>query len=1034
MERIAITLVSVAAALLPAAARADYLYDLWSNQEGRKPYVMVVLDTSASMDANDGCAYGTTRQCVRGFCTDVCRDRMSAAQDVLRKALPGLADDVGLGLMVFATDANGGTLPDLKETRFSKKTDSGYKACGVRTVAPAPTDYGTIDAALATRFDIRNNTPIAFSLKQAGAALASKKQSDGAGCRDYYVLLVTDGEESCAADPDTEKEKGATAVLTQIRVLRSQGIRTFVVGFGKDLSDTNGTSNASRYARAGGTAVSSSGEFVCWDDAGCGGNSTARAMFAYGTSDLETALTRSFGMVRRGIFSAAEPVIGSVPLERSEIDRIRRNFLVYSAFEMEGDQRRGHLYGIRLFKETSAYSGTWHFTDMSTPAELLKDCGPDQTCVFDAGQMLADRTKARKIYTGEPDQPDTSSDGFRLPIRRAIELPETSSGSTALKTQWSTFSNFAAIKAALKDTELPANLSISGADLRAPSDSRAMQVIDWLHGPGRNWPLGDILHGSPTVVEPPSYGYRDRGYPQFRQAQAKRPWMTYVGANDGMIHAFYASPDFFYEAAGETQPRWQPGEEAWAYLPVNQIGRTFAEVAAGSQRFFSQDLSCRYTDAILEDKVNADGELDCGDDPNCGWGTVLLCGQGWGGSWYVAIDVTDPSRPRPLWELTVPGSSSDKSGLGRTWSVPSINLLRLAGKPTWTALFGNGYNADAANCPTFNPSNKKCSTSGGITWGTKASYRMLNLPFEGAWPVYGDGTDGDQGHAWLVDLATGALLKTLHLHEGGGKNMMSVVADVASIDTDWNGMIDAAYVGGWDGTLARIYFGDKETSSLSSVGACFTGGDRLVVMANSRPITSNPAVVAHPTRRDRVHLFVGSGVDSGTAPDQQRSEGNQWDFRAFQFDDDGSSTCPSVPNAGNMCGQTDWKLSDSARLLGQPLFSRQANGHDWLLYTTWSPAPISAGCQGSGTARLACIDVTNPDACTVCGDLTGDGGASEREAVIDTGGLPPAPPVVVDGNVYMGASRTPITDTDGNVPIPNALVSRTVTLSWREVF
>src|SRR5690606_12951756 len=121
----------------------------------------------------------------------------------------------------------------------------------------------------------------------------------------------------------------------------------------------------------------------------------------------------------------------------------------------------------------------------------------------------------------------------------------------------------------------------------------------------------------------------------------------YVGANDGMIHAFHAGPDIHWKDDNCTGPRWQPGQEAWAYLPANMLAKTLVHVERGGQRFFSQDLSCRFTDVMVDTDFETcsadawDWPWDS-EKPYCGWRTVLMCGQGWGGSWYVALDVTDP--------------------------------------------------------------------------------------------------------------------------------------------------------------------------------------------------------------------------------------------------------------------------------------------------------------------------------------------------------------------------------------------------------
>ena len=57
--------------------------------------------------------------------------------------------------------------------------------------------------------------------------------------------------------------------------------------------------------------------------------------------------------------------------------------------------------------------------------------------------------------------------------------------------------------------------------------------------------LGDIIHSAPTYVAAPSFGYPDSmeavAYSAFAVAKANRTPMIYVGANDGMLHAFNAS-------------------------------------------------------------------------------------------------------------------------------------------------------------------------------------------------------------------------------------------------------------------------------------------------------------------------------------------------------------------------------------------------------------------------------------------------------------------------------------------------------------
>src|SRR5690606_1709184 len=146
----------------------------------------------------------------------------------------------------------------------------------------------------------------------------------------------------------------------------------------------------------------------------------------------------------------------------------------------------------------------------------------------------------------------------------------------------------------------------------------------------------------------------------------------------------------------------------------------------------SQDLSCRVDDVVAYPTVGGAGEVDCSLDPEhedrgtCGCRTVLICGQGWGGSWYVAMDVTDPLDPRPLWEATYLGDRDH--GLGRTWAAPSVGAVNMEGErdgqkigvPTWLPIFGSGSKTSGRD----DPGNRS------------AAYRYLNMSFAGPYPEH----------------------------------------------------------------------------------------------------------------------------------------------------------------------------------------------------------------------------------------------------------------------------------------------------------
>ena len=92
----------------------------------------------------------------------------------------------------------------------------------------------------------------------------------------------------------------------------------------------------------------------------------------------------------------------------------------------------------------------------------------------------------------------------------------------------------------------------------AADDAEAAALIHWGRGNNvdgyrehRDWVLGDIIHSTPVVVGAPAQFSLVESYEDFRLAHENRRRLVYVGANDGMIHAFDA----------------ETGDEHWAFIP-----------------------------------------------------------------------------------------------------------------------------------------------------------------------------------------------------------------------------------------------------------------------------------------------------------------------------------------------------------------------------------------------------------------------------------------------------------------------------------
>jgi type IV pilus assembly protein PilY1 len=143
------------------------------------------------------------------------------------------------------------------------------------------------------------------------------------------------------------------------------------------------------------------------------------------------------------------------------------------------------------------------------------------------------------------------------------------------------------------------------------------------------WVLGDVIHSTPVVVGAPSYFNTDPDYQTFMQANRDRPRTIYVGANDGMLHAFSA----------------ESGQELWAFVPQFALPHLKTIADSAYCHTYTVDLTSTIRDVKIGDT----------------WKTVLVSGGREGGSAYFALDVTDPAAPVVMWE-------TDLAGYGDSWS------------------------------------------------------------------------------------------------------------------------------------------------------------------------------------------------------------------------------------------------------------------------------------------------------------------------------------------------------------------------------
>lgn len=254
--------------------------------------------------------------------------------------------------------------------------------------------------------------------------------------------------------------------------------------------------------------------------------------------------------------------------------------------------------------------------------------------------------------------------------------------------------------------------------------------------------LGDIVNSKVIAVGAPQAPYTDEfnpGYSAFKAAYANRGTVAYVGANDGMLHAFNGTPT--------------GGNELFAYIPNAVIkGPTNTPLTNGIAALAKPAYEHKY----FVDATAATYSVDFGGV--IGWRSVLIGGLGKGGKAYYALDVTDPASitseaslsTKVLWEFT-------HKDMGYTYDTPLVVKTKKYG---WTVILTSGYNNADGKGYFFLVNPKTGALLEAISTGEGSTSNDAGLAHVGAYAQdYRDGTvdaayAGDAlGNVWRLDLA-----------------------------------------------------------------------------------------------------------------------------------------------------------------------------------------------------------------------------------------------------------------------------------------
>ncbi|MEW5722959.1 MAG: PilC/PilY family type IV pilus protein [Thermodesulfobacteriota bacterium] len=358
---------------------------------------------------------------------------------------------------------------------------------------------------------------------------------------------------------------------------------------------------------------------------------------------------------------------------------------------------------------------------------------------------------------------------------------------------------------------------------------------------GKIWKLGDIVYSTPVTLGRPmdNYGliYGDLSYQTYYNQYKNREQLVYVGANDGLLHAFlmgqYTVGDnpatagtteqiYFTRSSDSQSANLAYGDEVWAYAPQALLPHLKWLADPDYTHVYYVDLKPRLVDAKLWDAADSD-------HPG-GWGTILLGGLNMGGksiwststfgdgstdrtftSSYFALDVTNPHNPVLLWEKTY-------STVGLTTSQPTV--AKVGDK--WFAIFGSG-------------------------------------------PTDYTGTSTQQPHVYILNLLTGETKRDYQI----AVNDSFMGAGPVTVDIGLNYNVDTGYIGltyqsgaNWKGKMYRIRVpktsGDWRIPSLSDVYDDDPANWNFSLMLDvDGPVTASPS--ASVDNYDNLWIYFGTG-------------------------------------------------------------------------------------------------------------------------------------------------------------------------------
>jgi len=406
-------------------------------------------------------------------------------------------------------------------------------------------------------------------------------------CQNSYLLVIGDG--------DWGGHRQAQSIVTQL--LNQHKIKTFTVAYGGGLSG-NGIYNFRKMAQAGGT-----------ND----------VIIANTTASLKSQLKAAISQIIASKLSFTAPAI-TATIEKGG-----------SLFQAQFDYVQNKEWQGTLTRTAISSSGVIDTNDKSNWSAIDVMPAPD----------------ARKIWSEVPGT------DYKTNYNNFVDA-----NWNEINTLFQQTNNEVSGYHSVSDNPVNSQRCKNTSGVTNGTDDDVKGLINFVRGKDyfdydgdcnltetRPNPLGDIYHSEMVVVGAPSaetafvgtnqeaYYRSIKGYDAWAASKANRKEIIYVGANDGMLHAFNS----------------KTGKEEWAFVPpfvasnlpnVVNVNLNRSGVG-GSNAIYGVDGSPVVHDMYFQSAYDTAKQ----------WHTILMVPYGRGGPGFSVLDVTDPAKPLHLYSV-----------------------------------------------------------------------------------------------------------------------------------------------------------------------------------------------------------------------------------------------------------------------------------------------------------------------------------------------------------------------------------------------